>query len=528
MIHSTTRRAAVALSLVRAGIVLVCALASAASGSSDEFIAQLNRGYLGVPAEKRSELVVLPAVAKMTPSPVRVRVLAEAGILPADVAAFAECRAWAERPEQQAVIQSLAAVSKEKKWRESFVWALPYGIEDVATEFVEARLYTELGDPPTLAGARHFWIPRLDDVASLVNVEATRLLADGKASDAVDVLLNWANVCRQIADRQMQVEAKWGLVHLAQAFERIRDVIYCDLRGSKTLDLARVQDQVKSLDVEQPLDVSRLRLPKGDFIAASQVAARVFDSSNVVNQRVFGTTLARIGTADFPLRVFAESPLWNTVALAHADGQDTKSKIKSVQDDFTARWELSWFDRRHLAPSEFTKLEPSRFALISRTMPDLRELYDLRMMCLIEMQGTQLSLGLAASTISNKSQPKTLTMIRPRWIETIRSDLLSRNIETGQFAIPRYFVPMQRRPGMSDKESPQPHEIDIVPSSGSPFAARLDSSHMVLYSLGVDAADNSAKRVQNTMQLAAGTDYLLWPPVMSLYRQHLRDAQQLN
>ena len=119
-------------------------------------------------------------------------------------------------------------------------------------------------------------------------------------------------------------------------------------------------------------------------------------------------------------------------------------------------------------------------------------------------------------------------MVRPRWIEVIRNDPLSKSMETGQFAVPRYFIPMQRRPGMSEKDTPKPHEIDIVPATGSPFAARLDDTQMVLYSVGVDSADNSAKRVQNTMQLATGTDYLMWPPVISLYRQHLRDSQQLK
>lgn len=531
MINPTpTRRAAVAVSWVRAsfGTLLIALFASPIMAQTDEFTSQINRGYLGVSADKRSDLILLPLIAKMEAAPMRVRALSDAAIMPADVAAFAECRAWAEKPEQQAVIAALATVSKEKKWRESFVWGLPYGIEDVPTEFVEARLYSELGDPPTIAGARHYWIPRLDDVASLVNVEATRLLADGKASDAIDMLMNWANVCRQIGDRQLQVEAKWGLTHLAQAFERIRDVAYADLRGAKTLDLARVPDQVKSLAIETPLDVTRLRLPKGDSIAAAQVAARVFSQTEEVIPAVFGPTLARIGSADFPLRVFSESSRWRGVAAAHADGRDTKSKINSVQSDFTARWELDWFDRRHLAPTEYTKLEPARFALIARTMPDLRELYDLRMMCFLEMQGSQLSLCLAAATIANKTQPKVLTVVRPRWIEVIRNDPLSKNIETGQFAIPRYFIPMQRRPGMSEKETPKPHEIDIVPAMGSPFSVRLDDTQMVLYSVGVDSADNSAKRVQNTMQLATGTDYLMWPPVVSLYRQHLRDSQQLK
>ena len=54
-----------------------------------------------------------------------------------------------------------------------------YGVEGVDIEMIAAGLYTDLGDPPTLAGARIGYMPMLDRLAILVNVEATRLAAEG-------------------------------------------------------------------------------------------------------------------------------------------------------------------------------------------------------------------------------------------------------------------------------------------------------------------------------------------------------------
>ena len=164
---------------VRAAVICLCAGGAALSpvASGDEYLSQANRGYLAIATDKRSDLVMLPLVAKMDATPGAVGELGSAAMLPADVGAFAEARAWAEKPAQRAVLEGLDKVTKATKWKEAFAWGLPYGVENVPVELVEARMYSELGDPPTLAAARHFWLPEMERVACLVNVEATRLAA---------------------------------------------------------------------------------------------------------------------------------------------------------------------------------------------------------------------------------------------------------------------------------------------------------------------------------------------------------------
>jgi hypothetical protein len=499
-------------------------LAGTGAVRADEFTARANASYGVVPQPQRSDLILLPVIAKMDAVPRAVSILSQAALLPADAASFADAAAWAQRPAQQAVLAALETATKERERNKSFAWGLPYGVEDVPTDLVVARLYTELGDPPTLASARHYWIVELEKVACLVNVEATRLAADGKPTQAVDLMIRWACLSRQIVERKMFAEVKWGMTHMVQALERVRDIAYTDFRGQRQLDQAKIFDQIKDVSPESILSIGQLKFPDGDQIAVEQVAARVFAGKRADPDR-FGGTMARLGSVDFPLRLFSESERWRRSAALHASGPDTDLKIRSVFLDYKRRWNFDWFDRALATPTEYSKLGRTRFALITRSMPDMKELQDLRQMIAVEMIGTRLSLAIVGYTYANKSLPPQLTGVRPRWVERIPSDPFSQELDlslgTKQRRVPEYILP----PREADSALLQ---MDIVPAEGSPFLAKIPRETPILYSVGSDNTRQQARRVQNTTQLVQGADYLIWPPVISLNRQYLRDAQLIK
>lgn len=491
---------------------------------ADEFTTRANSSYRVIPQDRRSDLIILPLLAKMDAVPRAVSTLSQAAILPADAGSFADASAWAQKPAQQAVLQAMDTVTKERDRNKAFAWGLPYGVEDVPTDLVMARLYTELGDPPTLASARHYWIPELEKVACLVNVEATRLAAEGKPSDAVDLMIRWSFLCRQIIDRRMFVEVKWGMTHLVQSLERIRDIAYTDFRGARQLDQAKIFTQIKDVSPESLLSIAQLKFPDGDQVAVEQIAARVFANNRTDPDR-FGGTMARLGSVDFPLRLFSESERWRRGAALHASGADTDLKIRSVFLDFKRRWNFDWFDRALATPTEYSKLGRTRFALIARSMPDLKELQDLRQMIFVEMQGTRLSLSIVGYTYANKSLPPQLTAVRPRWVERIPSDPFSQeldlNLGTKHRRIPEYIPPVTGPDAAL-------YQMDIVPAEGTPFQAKIPKDTPILYSVGSDNTRQQARRIQNTTQLVQGADYLLWPPIISLNRQYLQDAQLIK
>jgi len=76
--------------------------------------------------------------------------------------------------------------------------------------------------------------------------------------------------------------------------------------------------------------------------------------------------------------------------------------------------------------------------------------------------------------------------------------------------------------------NPEPSELAILASNGENFTAKVAQDQFVLYSVGVDGARNWAKRVQNTYENVPNSDYLIWPPVTSLYRQHLIESGKLK
>ncbi len=59
----------------------------------------------------------------------------------------------------------------------------------------------------------------------------------------------------------------------------------------------------------------------------------------------------------------------------------------------------------------------------------------------------------------------------------------------------------------------------LAPPSEDSFTVELDESEFVLYSVGEDGEADWAKRVGS-----GGTDILIWPPVISLMREHTRES----
>ena len=129
-----------------------------------------------------------PGAGRVTPA--AVSTVKDAMLMPASNASFASVRAWAEGEAQRALLEGLHAVTEEDDYRYAHAWGQPYG-PDAGFEALSSGLYTELGDPPLLAAARHLYLPALDRMAILVHVEATRRAADGDPASALDLLVDF-------------------------------------------------------------------------------------------------------------------------------------------------------------------------------------------------------------------------------------------------------------------------------------------------------------------------------------------------
>lgn len=516
--HPTRRiRTAAASWILSAAIVLSLGVTSA---RADE-IADANKKYAGIRPALRSDVALLPLLAKMDPVPKAVASIQAAMLLPAGAPGWEDAARWAGAPPQQAVLASLRTVTSVQDWRDSYAFGLPYGINDVEPAMIRAKMYAELGDPPLLAAAKLMYMPALDNLAILVNVEATRLLADKKGKDAANLLIHWVYFTRSMCDRALAKEVRWGFVNTSSGLERVRDVLFQDFKGKPTVtpdDLIAMINRLDDSDARKGyMDFDRIEFPQGDKFAARQLAGTVYDESGAINDRVYGSTMSRMSASDRPLRLFGDAGRWSGGASGQARKASVVAAIDSIYGDWTQRWKLSPFDRLLGIPSEYSKLERGRLAVIEATIQDLSDLFDLRQIAKTELAGTRNSMAVLGVFLERGSWPAGLSSVAPRFMPLADADPFNPDRANNKKPPMEYFVPGER--GM-----PAIFEMKIVPALGANFDVKLQNDTFVLYSVGGNLRKDGGKQMQNTSAKADLADYLIWPPRLTLTRQSLPDV----
>lgn len=523
------RRAPIALAV--AAIIGLTALFPAATARADDYVSQANAMYLvmrkdnrtevPVPQDKRSELVLLPAVASMTPPPAFLKNPNIAILMTPDSRDWAAAVAWAKAAPQRAVLEALTKITEDEGAETHMVFAQPYGVENVPVEMVSADLYTELGSPPLLAAADFRYLNKMEWVVSLAHLEANRLAAEGKPAEAIEVAMDLLFFGGQLAGRQLFKEKVFGLAVVGSALEAIRDIAYRDFR-SKThiLPIDKLKDIVSRLaERKTPQGVERLLLPAADRLAMAQLIEAIYDpQTGQPDPDRFGTTLAHISTSSRPLRLFADAAKWEQVRPVAAKLADVKDVLRKVADDAVYRWGLGAFDPSLATDNDYKKLVAGKapmqvLTLIYESYPLLFQVrQDLR----TEAAGTRTSLAMYGYFLQNNTFPKVLSAIRPTFVQAIDKDPYSpqgREIE--------FFVPMRDTPKGTGAAA-NLYEMRVFPGGEyKPFSAKLDDTEFVIYSVGQDNDKGWAKDVVGNSRVMKSGDYGIWPPVTSLLRNYL-------
>lgn len=523
------------LTRVLGRVMVVGALAlamglSATTALADDFLNRVNQPWAAIPDVRRSELLILPLLSKLDRPPAGVATVERARLMQSGMQGWSEAEAWATAKPQADLIRALADISKEMSFTKAHAFAQPYGEAGIPPAIIAAELYTALGDPPTLAAAQHKYLPAFDTLAVLVNIEATRLAAAGQVNDSIDLLTNFLVFVRQICDRSFFAEAKWGLSNLALTHERVRDIAYRDMRGERKLDTTRLLAQIQRLleGKDRVLDLDRMPFPPGNQAAVEQIIARVYTPRAGVREDIFPSTMARLGSTDRPLRLFGEAARWKDAASNQANWFDAETKARGIFADWESRWRLEWFNNRSNQPTEWSRTDLAKFATISQATPMMDELRILRQTARVESAATRQTLALIGLTRTTGSLPRNISAVRPRWLSVIETDPFNANLAAGNAPPLRYFVPMRDTP-KAEREEAKPFEMSVIPfEGGAAIGVRLTDDVFVLYSLGSDANDDFARRIQNGTVGVRGADYLLFPPVLSLYRQNLIDRGDLK
>lgn len=510
-----------------AAAVLALASMGAPQASAQDAIARVNAMYADIPGDRRSDTILIPALKNLEAPPAAVRDLEKARLVGPGMLAWNDALAWAAKPPQKAALEALKKATEPVKTGTPMAWGQGYGVSSVTPDLVRAKLYTELGDPPLLSAAQFFTLPKLDELAVLVNIEATRLQQDSKVNDALELMERLLALGRQFADRQFFKEARWGLTTMVSSLERMRDIAYVDFRGKKELTGDQLKAAIDRLDNTADLRIDRILLPQADLIGAEQAIALVMVPRAGVNDRTFPTTMAALTSAERPLRLFSEAATWKSAGAAHADWASTTDEAKKLGDDYRKRWPLEWFHTLNQLPFERSKMDPNQFALLAATVPDMSELFNLRQAVRVEVVGTRQALGIVGFFYARKQFPPKLSSIAPQWMQRLDVDPFNPNLTNNARPPLEYFVPI-RDTTVNKNADPVPHEMKIVGGGGVNFSVKLRDDTCVIYSVGTDNRPGFADRVQNTVEKVPDVDYLIWPSVLSLYRQHLSEIGELK
>lgn len=506
---------------------VAAALWAIPAAAQESFVAEVNALFAHIAPAKRSDTILLPAVAAMEPPPAAVSQPHDARLLPATSRNWPQAEAWVMAAPQRAVLDAINTVTADEDWRTAMAFGQPYGVAQIPPALVRARLYTELGDPPLLAAADHLYLPALDRVASLVHVEATRLAQAELPDQAIDLLIDWTFFCRQMADRAFFQEVQWAMLAMIDALERIRDVAYQDLhRSSPRLTPSTLAGALDRLaEPRGYLGIDRMRLPAGELIAARQLVAMTFEPRGNVNRPAMVSLMSRIASREHPLQRFGERAAWEALAGVHAGRLEVLDQVNGAYNDVLDRWGREWFDPRMRDPLDLEQLDPTRFALVfavyARHGEPLAVLLTDKQRLRAEAAGTRTALAVVAYRLANGALPPSLAALRPRFVPEVDTDPYNPERERGARPPMEYFVPWKiNYRALERGEQPTPHMIEIIVGADLPFIVPIGSDEFVVYSRGPDAEKSWARRVENDSRSNIGGDYLIWPPVLSLHRRH--------
>jgi len=506
--------------LAPAALAAALALACTPAARGDEFVDKANALIGKVPEARRSDLVLLPVIAKMDPPPEAFKGNNNAFLYDDTSPGWASYVEWANKPAQRAVLDALAKVTANNTYQTRMVFGLPYGVEGVAPELVMDGMYIELGDPPTLAAAKFEYIERLGGALDLIPVEANRLYAEGKPADALKVLINGVYFARQLAERESALEKAGGMYGMCVMLEMMRDVVYRDSRsGSPKLTPDALRDAIKAIGERDLLSIERITYPNYDRIGAEQLASKIFLPNGKVNPATFAATMSRISAGTRPLRLFSEAGLWERAASRHKGAAETRAAVQNVANDFAKRWSLDHFDPYMTRPTDLSGTTFRDLSSVRGLFKNFPVLFELRQRLRAEAAGTRMALGVQAFALRNKAFPPDLSAIRPAFVTEIEIDPYLASKKRLSF-----FVPV--RDTASDGSA---HEIRVFQVPEYPnFSVKIGQDQFIIYAAGADlSADWVHDATQANPEYKAG-DMLLWPPRFSLVRQYLTEQGLLK
>ncbi|HHN78992.1 MAG TPA: hypothetical protein ENK11_10025 [Phycisphaerales bacterium] len=496
---------------------------------AQEMIERANALYDDIVEARRSDPVILDALIGLTGPPLGVETPDKAAMAFVGGRVWPSAEAWVTAEPQQAVLGALAEATKGEKYETLQAFAQRYGT-GVEPRLIRAGMYTELGDPPLLAAARFLYMRKFDDLRCLVHLEATRLAGEGRPIEAMSLLVSMAKFGYEMADREFFKESRWGYEAAADAIARIRDIAYEDFRGERVILPDALHGIIDALDPEKgPIRLDRLNFPRANRIAAEQLIEMLYIPKKGIDESRFVPTLVRISTTGRPLRRFSAASVYAGAASRQKDWFDIQDVLNDVYTSWTKAWQLDPQDPLLSIPFVWDTDAVGDDTLVVKVGigDDMGALFGLRTLVDLERVGTRQALGLLGRYYVAGSFAPKIDAIRPRWVRRLDADPLNTNRAKGRIPPMRYFRPVTDAYLADKRDEPEPHTMEVFPGDGSNFRVVLHEDQFLLYSTGKNGTDEHGVRMSDDPEAMIG-DYLIWPPLLSLQREHLRQIGELE
>ena len=378
------------------------------------------------------------------------------------------------------------------------LFGLPYGEEDLDPAFIAADLVTQVAPGGDVHKLSFPYLDVLGTIAAYSTAEVYRRMEAGETDEGLDLAVATLHVLRQFCDREFVDEQFYAISLLNGALENLRDIFHAYM---EKISPARFEQIAKyDLPYLRP-DRGRLLMPEGDRQLAQMRLQVVFDGQGQPDRDQFAAVFARIQSADEPLTRFGASRRWRMIGDVHASKVTSLEKLTLVYDDWWRRWRIENYDPILEIPTEFSRLNPVRYAAVVFSMQDIEDLFVHRDALMTSVYGTSVVAGVCGYYREFEGRyPRTMRMVYNQFIRK-RSDLDPFDLHFDHF---KYRV--------LDRETTVETEIGRISiPRGTPL----------VYSRGMDHDDDRGLQHSDT---GIKGDILLWPPVKALERmQGLRD-----
>lgn len=374
---------------------------------------------------------------------------------------------------------------------------LPYGKEEVPTNYVQHRIFAEIGVDDQLHRFDFGYVEMVELACLWATAESYRLFEEGESERAIKLMLSELILLRKFCDREFLKEQLIFMPMLGDALSNARDYFYTYRDSISTTEFRSI---AKEAIPYLRTDPSRLLMPDGDRVVGEAIISSLFTANGQADPEKFKEVLTDIQSDIEPLTRLGAVKHWETIAQRHRGRDDSIKRLNLIYDDWWRRWKMRSFHPQLKIDTELKKSNPVKYAAVNLVIRDIQDLFLKRDLLTAEINGTAVAAALCGYKNHFGVFPARLKMLYAQLLH--RSSNLDplKSLVLPDWTLYNAAVgPFQYR---KIKEKTR-----IKTKSGHVW---VNANESLLYSVALDDEDNRG--------LNTGLDIVLWPPLKSLKR----------